>query len=295
MNILRAMTVMTACSVSTFAMAADSVVASIDSLQDDEPMASLDSYAPLELVSANAWGLPDLIAPHRAERMRKLAAWVDTLDVDVVGLQEMWTGAVPLTPLRLTRAEHSWDDGLALHSRHHVENVDGRAYHDARGWDALKHKGVMRAELVRDAGPSVWLYITHLQAGHGKANAAVRELQVEELLAFVAEQDAPSILLGDFNADAQDAEDQPLLDRLAAAGLIDVASALERPEGTYPGDGRRYDRIFLAAGGGWDLVPEHVEVVRYDDDPATPAPAFFSDHQPLRATIRVVKAHRSSL
>ncbi len=291
MHILRAM-VVTALSASTAATAAESLVASTDDRGDID---AAWAYEPLELVSANAWGLPDLIAPHRAARMRELAAWVDTLDVDVVGLQEMWTGAVPLTPLDLTRAEHRWDDGLALHSRHPVAHVDGRAFHEARGWDALKHKGVMRAELVRDSGPSVWLYITHLQAGHGKANAAVREQQVEELLAFVAEHDAPSILLGDFNADAQDPEDQPLLDRLAGAGLIDVASALQRPEGTYPGDGRRYDRIFLSAGGGWELVPERVEVIRYDEDPATPAPAFFSDHQPLRATIRVEKTARAGL
>jgi endonuclease/exonuclease/phosphatase family metal-dependent hydrolase len=255
-----------------------------DGLQERAPDAS---WQQLDVISANAWGLPAPLAPRRPHRMLALAQWTRGLAADVVGLQEMWAGAVPLTPLQLVRSGQPWDDGLALHTRHVVDSVEALPYSDARSFDALKTKGALRGRLVREQGPPVWLVVTHLQAGHGAANARVREKQVEELLAWLGAAAEPTIVLGDFNVDAREPEDRPLIARLEAAGLVDVAQALGRTEATYPGDGHRYDRIYLRSGGGWELVPEAVEVITFDEAPHTAAPTPFSDHCPLRAQLRL--------
>jgi endonuclease/exonuclease/phosphatase family metal-dependent hydrolase len=250
---------------------------------------SRGSATELHLVTANAWGLPDALAPRRASRMTELARWTEALGADVIGLQEMWRGAVPLTPLVLHRGETPWDDGLAFHTAHRLDQVEARPFRAARSFDALKTKGVLRARLVRDDGPPIWMFVTHLQSGHGAANARVREQQLDTLLGFLAETRGPAVVFGDFNADAQDPEDRPLLERIEAAGLVDAAALVEHPQPTYPGDGRRYDRIFLVQRDGWALVPEQVEVITFDDDPLSAPPGRFSDHLPVEARLRVVR------
>ncbi|HMV70413.1 MAG TPA: endonuclease/exonuclease/phosphatase family protein, partial [Myxococcota bacterium] len=245
----------------------------------------------IDVVSANAWGLPAPLAPQRARRMQLLAQWTRGLEADVIGLQEMWAGAVPLTPLALVQSGEAWDDGLAFHSRHALDHVEARPFAQARSFDALKTKGVLRTRMVREQGPPVWLYVTHLQSGHGAANARVREQQAASLLAWLDEDAGPAVVLGDFNVDWQDPEDRPLIDHLAAAGLVDVAGALGDAAPTYPGDAHRYDRIYLRSGGGWTLVPEAVEVVQFSGGAATSSPRPFSDHLPVRARIRLVAAN----
>jgi endonuclease/exonuclease/phosphatase family metal-dependent hydrolase len=241
----------------------------------------------LTVVSLNAWGLPAPLAPDRAARMGSLGAWIDTLDADLVGLQELWDGAVPLVDLDLTLSRDGGDDGLAMVSGHHLEEVGVRRFRDARSFDALKRKGILRARLVRPSGPDVWVFVTHLQAGYGRANAAVRERQLAELSAWLAETQGPVLVLGDFNVDERHPEDAPFLETVGRLGLVDAAAAVGVTDGTYPGDGRRYDRVFARDGGGWRITAEHAAVVQYG---VAGGPERLSDHLPLVVRLRVDRA-----
>lgn len=245
------------------------------------PIAVADAGESITVVSLNAWGLPAPLAPDRGGRLRAAGAWIAGMGADVVGLQEIWDGAAPLLPLDVERSGGG-DDGLALHTRHAWSDVDVRRFTAGRGWDRLKRKGVLRGRLHRAEGPDVWVYVTHMQAGYGRANAGVRERQLDELLAWVDATPGPVIVLGDFNVDEHDPADAGFLARAADAGLVDVAGSLGVVDGTYPGDGRRYDRVFVRHGGGWRLVPSTAQVVRYEGD----LPVL-SDHLPLVCTLAI--------
>ncbi|MCB9664971.1 MAG: endonuclease/exonuclease/phosphatase family protein [Alphaproteobacteria bacterium] len=240
----------------------------------------------LDVLTLNAWGLPAPIAPHRPARMAAIGRWLDELDVDVVGLQEVWTGAAPLLPAELVRAHLPGDDGLALRAAA-LSGVATLRFHHARGFDAFKRKGALRARIATGAG-EVWVVDTHLQAGHGRANGRVRAAQLAELVAWLDEVDGPVVLLGDLNLDDARPEDALALERLDRAGFRDAATTLGHLQATYPGNGHRYDRILLRDGAVLALQAEDLAVLAYDDDPHTAAPTRLSDHLPVRARLRLV-------
>jgi endonuclease/exonuclease/phosphatase family metal-dependent hydrolase len=244
----------------------------------------------IDIVTVNAWGLPAPIAPQRAHRMRALARWLQRVDADVVGMQEVWSGAVPLLPLAVVRSGGDGDDGLALRAKRSLADVERLRFHDARGWDAMKQKGALRGRVRLAGGEQVWVVVTHMQAGYGAKNAVVRERQLDEILGWIARLEGPVVLLGDLNMDDRMPEDVTGLARLSSAGFVDVADRVGATEATYPGDGHRYDRIFVRGGDACVLTAESVEVVDYDDDPATEAPERLSDHHPLHARL-VLRRH----
>jgi endonuclease/exonuclease/phosphatase family metal-dependent hydrolase len=252
--------------------------------------ARADDGTPLDVVTVNAWGLPAPIAPRRAHRLVALARWLQRVDADVVGMQEVWSGAVPLLPLPVVRSVGDGDDGLALRTKRGLVDVERLRFHDARGWDAMKAKGALRGRLRLADGGHVWVVVTHMQAGYGPRNAVVRERQLDQILGWIARLEGPVVLLGDLNMDDRMPEDVTGLARLASAGFVDVADRVGATEATYPGDGHRYDRIFVRDGDACVLTAESVEVVRYDDDPATEAPERLSDHHPLHARL-VLRRH----
>ncbi|MCB9681433.1 MAG: endonuclease/exonuclease/phosphatase family protein [Alphaproteobacteria bacterium] len=248
-----------------------------------------DDGVHLDVITLNAWGLPPPLAPHRHARMAAIARWIDHADPDVVAMQEVWDGAVADLPLAVHRSGRDGDDGLAFAGRLSGDAVDVLHFAHARGFDAFKRKGALRTQ-VRLGETEVWLVVTHLQAGRGAANALVREAQLDELLAWMAPLQGPVILLGDLNIDRDHGEDAPAFARLAGAHLDDVAEGLGVLDATYPGDGRRYDRILLRRGTGRHLVAEAVQVVHFDaEDGGDGAPDLaFSDHRPVRARLRLV-------
>lgn len=238
----------------------------------------------LDVVTLNAWGLPAPLAPHRRSRLRAIARWLDHVDPDVVALQEVWRGAVPHLPVPLARADEPGDDGLGIVDNPDVRVLGALRFSRARGFDALKRKGALAVEVTTDAVP-VTVVVTHLQAGRGKANGAVRAAQVDQLIAWAAELPGPLVLLGDLNLVDGDVHDQAAADALAAAGLVDIGPDAG---GTYRDSADRYDRILLRDGPRWRWAPASVEVVRYDDDPGSEAPAMFSDHLPVHAHLALV-------
>lgn len=246
-----------------------------------------DASDAVEIVSVNAWGLPAPIAPHRRERLPRIARWLQEVNPDVVAIQELWRGSTPYLPMPVQRRTVSGDDGLALGGRATLTERSSLHFAQARGWDVFKTKGAMRGRIQTRGGPDLWVVVTHMQAGYGRANARVREQQVDELLRWTQDLSGPIVFVGDFNIDSSFPEDAGVFRRLHAAGLVDLADSFGATEATYPGDGHRYDHILARGGAGWKVVTDSVVVVEYDDDPHTAAPAMFSDHRPLRARLHL--------
>lgn len=246
-----------------------------------------DSSGAVEIVSVNAWGLPAPFAPHRRERLPRIASWLQEVQPDLVAIQELWSGSEAYLSMPAERHGIAGDDGLAMVGRGALIDRASLHFDHARGWDVFKKKGAMRGRIPTQDGPELWVVVTHLQAGYGRANARVRERQIDQLLDWTAPLVGPIVFVGDFNIDTTFPEDVGAFQRLREAGLVDLAGAFGVTDATYPGDGHRYDQLFARGGSGWRVITDSVVVVHYDDDPHTAAPAMFSDHRPLRARLHL--------
>lgn len=235
-------------------------------------------HAEIALATFNTWGLPSPIATDRRGRLPRIATWLDAGGFDVVGLQEVWHEAVSLLPARgLFAPDHGGDSGLALVTRHEVREATLHAYEAERGLDAWKAKGVLVAELDMDGQP-LTVAVTHLQSGGGGRNASVRAAQVDELLAALPDDDAPVVLLGDFNLYEGASTDVQTEARLEQAGFVDAAAEAGATGGTYPGRSDRFDRIYVRDGANRSLTTRSARVVA-DRDWA------LSDHRAVEARI----------
>lgn len=242
----------------------------------------------VDVVTLNTWGLPSPITPDRAGRLGRAESWIDGLQADVVGLEEVWRGARPflvsLPGLHLPDA--TADSGLGLVTPHEVEGLGVRSYRSARGLDALKSKGLLQATVQLADGP-VAVFVTHLQAGRSANDAAVRADQVDQLLAQVSRVGLPAIIMGDFNLYDKQPDDDATAQQLIDAGLVDAAATAGVIEPTYPGYPDRYDRIYVLDSdtSHWTVIG--AQVIGYDKDPDTPAPDRVSDHSPVTAKLHL--------
>jgi endonuclease/exonuclease/phosphatase family metal-dependent hydrolase len=244
-------------------------------------------FAAVTILTFNTWGLPEPIAHDRAGRFPAIAEYLEHEAPDLAGLQEVWHGSLSLlhgldglfAPERT-----QGDSGLALWTHHDVSAFAVTPFAASRGLDAWKSKGILEATVdLPDEGP-VEVFVTHLQAGPGPRNATVRAAQIDELLAAVARTSGAAVVMGDFNLYDGDATDAASLGRLVAAGLVDAATATGCEAPSYTTSSDRFDRVYLRGG---DLLPDAVEVVAYDDDPATEAPPPLSDHFPVRVRLHL--------
>ncbi|MCA9495055.1 MAG: endonuclease/exonuclease/phosphatase family protein [Myxococcales bacterium] len=228
------------------------------------------------MATLNAWGLPAPVAADRRGRLPRIARWVEERGYDLAGLQELWHGALRLFDapgLTLPNQEH--DSGLALVTPHPVVSQRTLTFEAERGFDAWKAKGVLVAEVDAGAPEPLVVGVTHLQAGGSARAAAVRELQVDELLAALPEG-RPTVLMGDFNLYEGQPADQATHQRLVDAGFVDVGEDQGAVGGTYPGLPDRFDRIWVRAGSHC-LVADRAAVV----DPQ------LSDHLAVEADLTV--------
>ena len=239
----------------------------------------------VDIMTLNAWGLPPPIAPPRAARMGRMAAWLGETGVDVAGMQELWSGARGLFSVDgLHYPEQGGDSGLALVSPHPMQKVQLEPFAASRGFDGLKRKGVARTVVqVPDVGP-VDVWVTHLQAGGTNRAAMVRARQVDQLLAGHAQADRPAVLLGDLNLYRALEADGRSRQRLEEAGFLDAAEDGGATEGTYVGLDERFDRILVRSATGGCAEVEGAEVMRWrralgDDERV-------SDHRPVWASVR---------
>lgn len=250
--------------------------------------------AEISVVSINIWGLAWPIAKKRGQRMRALGS-LDLESYDVVGMQEVWRGAHRRIPwrARIERPQTRGDSGLALTGRLPVL-IEPRLvpFVASAGVERLKKKGILVSQIaVPDVGP-VWIVVTHFQAG--PRAGSVRAAQAAELLAVMEDNPGPSIIIGDFNLYRQHDVDAQTEQRLADAGLVDIALELGDPEATYVAEnpytwkgeeGERFDRIYLRSSDEVALEAVASAVLSYEEP--------LSDHQPLTARIRVLRNTRA--
>jgi endonuclease/exonuclease/phosphatase family metal-dependent hydrolase len=239
----------------------------------------------LDLLTVNVWALPWPFARDLAERQRRFREHLAQAAYHVVGIQELWWPwhrALRLDSMVSGRGRR--DTGLALAGRLGIGKASIHHFRRHAGLDRLKRKGVLSARAHLDGGVPLAVHVTHLQAG--PLRAGIRARQVDELLTLIARNDAPAILMGDFNFYAQDAEDLESCARLRAAGFVDTADGDARS--TYSRANRyarrrycdqRFDRVFIRSGPDVVLTAVASEVVDVPDP--------FSDHDPLHVRVRV--------
>lgn len=240
----------------------------------------------LRIVTLNAWGLPFPIAFHpRYIRFPRIARFLQERGFHVAALQEVWRGAPRLELPGLVLPDHRHgDSGLALVSQLPVLDKVSRAFKAARGIDAWKHKGWLRALVQLPDGRAAHVVSTHLQAGGGPKNAHVRARQVDEILEHLADLDGPQVVLGDFNLHARQLEDRDTAARLEAAGFDDAAAAIPS---TYVFRNERFDRILLRDGGDLAWTAHSARL-------ASKIP-FLSDHLPVEAELSLAAAAAASV
>jgi len=233
-----------------------------------------DHQETLSVATLNAWGLPSPVASDRRGRMPLIAKWLQDRRYDVAGLEEMWKGALRLFHVPgLTTPDRDVDSGLALMTKYQVREKQLHTYSAEVGFDRLKSKGVLSADLDVD-GKMLTVAVTHLQAGRGARAAYVRDSQVSELLR-VLDRSKPTVLLGDFNMYEDQSTDARSIHRLETAGFVDVAARIGATDPTYPGLSDRFDRIYVRETQDRCLSPKSASVID----------AHLSDHRAVEATI----------
>lgn len=234
----------------------------------------------MRVITVNTWGLPSPLAPDRRGRLPRLERRLREAAHDLVGLQEIWSGARPLFSGDLHTGSGG-DAGLALMTPHEPAGLELHRFRSATGLDTLKPKGFLVAHVeIPEVGP-VHVVVTHLQAGRGRRAARVRADQIAQILEHLAPVREPVVLMGDLNLYEGDPVDQHTERRLAGAGLVDAARALGAAEPTYPAQSARLDRVYVRCGDTTCLHPEAARVL------ASYEP--LSDHLPLRVDLH---AHR---
>lgn len=242
-----------------------------------EPGAS--SGEEFTVATLNTWGLPSPVASDRRGRLPLIANWLTERSYDVAGLEELWHGARRWFLLTdLVFPVQRGDSGLAIVTDWPVNRTVTHPFVAERGFDGWKAKGLLAAEVLVDE-TAVMFGVTHLQAGGGARNAAVRAAQVQEILTALDESndDVPVVLLGDFNLYDNVAADDRTRSVLEDAGFVDVASATGTLGGTYPGLPHRFDRVFVRQTDRTSIVPERSAILAKG----------FSDHHALEATLRI--------
>jgi len=234
----------------------------------------------VSVATLNAWGLPFPIAAHRHSRLPAIARFLERGGFDVVGLQEVWDGAQKhLSAPGLLYPPPKGDTGLAVASPHHATPPIVRHFTSARGFDALKKKGVIASKVTLPGKGDLWMVVTHMQAGGGPKNARVRSEQVGDVLDVVAGLEGPAVVVGDFNL-YDEPTDHDSLARLLDAGLVDAAEAQGAIAPTYRTGTERFDRVFTRSTDTVRLSAVSAQVIQYGGDVP-----LLSDHHPVHVEL----------
>lgn len=236
----------------------------------------------ITVATLNTWGLPSPVARDRRGRLPLIASWLRERSYDLTGLEELWQGARRwLLFTELVFPAQRGDSGLAIVTDWPLYHTVSHVFGAERGIDSWKAKGLLAAE-VRIDETALRFGVTHLQSGGGVRNAAVRALQVDEILetldeGFPGTGDVPVVLLGDFNLYDDIALDQRTRSVLEEAGFVDVAVATGTLGPTYPGMPDRFDRVWVRQTATTAIVPRQSQILAKG----------FSDHHALEATLGI--------
>eukprot|EP00762_Andalucia_godoyi_P007132 ANDGO_01870.mRNA.1 Sphingomyelinase DDB_G0288017 len=172
---------------------------------------------------------------HKADRLREFFSDARLGRYDVLCFQELFSFLTSRRELALELATargyiyhavmpgKTWrdvfrlkviDSGLVIASRVPITKTRSVVFKVGCDIDAFTHKGCLGATIVSEAGVSVEIVTTHLQASYVNSSGAkkakqqkVRLAQLEELRRFIEDSDADVVLLaGDLNVDGRDDE-----------------------------------------------------------------------------------------
>lgn len=279
----------------------------------------------LTIVNLNTYLLlgpsaPFVAKPDYCERAEQIVDALSDLDVDVVVLNEVASkdGACAIDSYTMV-TEHlagpgrpfpyrsellngapsegllgpTSTGGVVVLSKHPVETIHHHEYADGGGEDALMQKGFLHARVTKTvAGQSRAYNVigTHLQAGGGGDNVAIRQAQRDDMAAYMAGLPAsePIIVSGDLNTSS--AEIPAFLDELDAAhaGFDDIVLySSSGNQNYYSGSsGARLDWILYSLHGRapaemyWRYLP--MRVTHSDHYPA----GDLADHEAVYAYLR---------
>ncbi len=285
--------------------AADSDAATETDIQgtsDDTAAGSDQPSSPvagsIKVLTYNVHGLPPIISGDDTTGRYKLIG--PKLNAyDLIGVQEDWIDdnhkllkkTVKLAHVlrfdaKLQTPEGELDkvygSGLSLFSGYkfvlsapeHYGNCNGLA---GGASDCFASKGFQFARMSVGA-KTIDIYNTHLEAGGGKDDEAVRAKQVDQLLAAVKKHSTgrAAILMGDFNLKRKDPPDAPLLDKIEAV-FNDSCAAVKCAAAEH------IDRVFFKSGTDVQLTVTSWknESKSFRDDDGHD----LSDHPPIHAIV----------
>lgn len=233
----------------------------------------------LRVATLNVWALPPPLGRQVPERIEAIGAQLPALQLDVVGFQEVWTGAARHTLLEAGRRAgliYSWHrartlggSGLLVLSRFPLRGARFVPYalgglpEELTQLDYYGGKGFASLELETPAGP-ITAIDTHLQARYGSQvpheYRGHRTGQLVQLAGAVRRTERPLVILGDFNFKPRHPEYSIWV---GLSGATDVAAALGAEAPTiFSGNPyrshsspRRIDYVFARDGAsrGWRL------------------------------------------
>ena len=224
---------------------------------------------PLRFGTFNVWGLPEAFADDVSSRMRGLAARLPGLDLDVLFIQEAWTGEVRDTLQAAALGanfevanDHVTNGGLMVLSRLPIRSSQYENFH-FRGdperlsqGEFLGSKGFQTLVLEAPAGP-ISVINTHLHARYRRLrpelNSAVRTAQLLQVIGAMTDIAGTVVVGGDFNCTVEDAEYRIFRGLTEAIELGDGKSHPTLSRSNYykrnrKGADKRIDYLFVRPG-----------------------------------------------
>lgn len=258
----------------------------------------------LRVLTLNVWGLPLGISRHSEARMQAIAQRLETLDADVVALQEVWTGGARSLLGRAGRAlgyNTVWHrdrtfggSGLMVLSRlpeisaeftsYRLTGLPQRPQHA----DYYGGKGFVELVLKTPHGP-LSLINTHLHAGYeppGQPDeyVGIRAAQAIQLANSVRNIHNPVIAAGDFNSEEHEPAYRILLglsgleDAAATLGQRQSTITLENPYRSPSAPEARIDLILTRRGTNRSLRAVRIQRVLDEELAIDGGPGSYSDH-----------------
>lgn len=274
----------------------------------------------LSIMSLNLWGIPR-ISQDREPRLRAFADLLPSLQVDMIGLQEVWAEADQKFLIRqahqagLTFAHYYrsgvMGSGLLTLSRYPIQEVAFYAYRMRSRPELIMQgdfwagKGIGLARIQTPSG-IVDFYNTHAVAQYAPDYqddlSATRAANMWDAIGFINAQSQlhPAVVVGDFNISPHQPTYPALLTLANLTDCYDclhpddpsITFSLDNPYNRNYREPERIDYVFLRDGQTCSLIPQQAEITlkHQTDYPYKP----YSDHYAVQVRIEVAEATPST-
>lgn len=242
----------------------------------------------LTILTYNVHGLPPAITnDDTTGRMEQIAPRLT--DFDLVGIQEDWMDDnheilksksefayfdrfnTPKDDTKVYGAGLTWLSAFELVdvTHHYYDSCFGTVDHAS---DCLASKGIQEAHILL-GGVDVKILNTHLEAGNGEEDQAIRSEQIATLQILSTQSNHPIILMGDFNLHPELSEDRVLLGMLEDIGFEQACWNLDCAEPNH------IDQIWVRSNDAIEFtIQSWTRLDSFVDNSGTP----LSDHPPIQ-------------